>query len=242
MKLKCIITDDEPLAGEGLARHIKVVDYLELIGVVQNPVELDQLMETEKPDLIFLDIEMPLMSGMELLHLKNALPMVILTTAYPNYALEAFQFDVIDYLLKPITFNRFFKAVKKARELYLLKNQKLPHTPITPPEPDYFFIKSEGKYEKIRTDAINYIQSLQNYVIIHTDRGKFMTLMSLKSLEENLDAEQFLRVHKSYLVAIAKVTRFENSELKIGEDLIPISRMNKDFVMEKLLGERYLGR
>lgn len=113
MKLKCVIVDDEPLAGEGLARHTEVVDYLELMAIVQNPVELDLLMESEKPDLIFLDIEMPFMNGMDFLNLKSSLPMVILTTAYPHYALEAFQFDVVDYLLKPITFNRFFKAVKK---------------------------------------------------------------------------------------------------------------------------------
>lgn len=241
VKLKCVIVDDEPLAGEGLARHLAVVDYLELTAIVQNPVELDQLMETETPDLIFLDIEMPFMTGMDFLNMKASLPMVILTTAYPNYALKAYQFDVVDYLLKPITFNRFFKAVKKARELYLLKNQVKNESP-TPAEPDYFFIKCEGKYEKIRTDEILYIQSLQNYVMIYTETGKYMTLMSLKTLEENLKPEQFLRVHKSYIIAISKVKRFENSELVIGEEMIPISRANKDFVMEKLLGERFLGR
>ena len=238
VRLKCVIVDDEPLAGEGLARHISVVDYLELIGIVQHPVELDQLMEKEKPDLIFLDIEMPFMSGIDFLQMKTSLPMVILTTAYPNYALEAFQLDVVDYLLKPITFQRFFKAVKKAKELYQLKNQVKNGTP----EPDYFFVKSEGKYEKIRTDEILYVQSLQNYVIIYTETGKHMSLMSLKTLEEQLAPEQFIRVHKSYLIAISKVKSFENSELKISNETIPISRANKDIVTERLLGERFLGR
>lgn len=241
MKLRCVIVDDEPLAGEGLARHVAVVDYLELIGIVRNPVELDQLMEKETPDLIFLDIEMPFMTGIDFLHLKAALPPVILTTAYPNYALEAFQLDVIDYLLKPVTFNRFFKAVKKARELQLLKNREKTKGAV-PPEPDYFFIKCEGKYEKVRTDEILFIQSLQNYVMIHTEHDRYMTLMSLKALEENLNADQFIRVHKSYIVAVSKVNSFQHTEIRIGEELIPISRSNKEWVHEKLLSNKLYSR
>jgi DNA-binding LytR/AlgR family response regulator len=241
VKLRCIIVDDEPLAGEGLARHVGVVDYLELIGIVQNPVELDQRMETEKPDLIFLDIEMPFMTGIDFLTLKSSLPLVILTTAYPNYALEAFQFDVVDYLLKPITFNRFFKAVKKARELYLLKNQEKISGSFQS-ESDYFFIKCEGKYEKIRIDEILFIQSLQNYVIIHTESGKYMTLMSLKTLEENLDPCQFIRVHKSYIVSVSKINSFENTEIRIEGELIPISRSNKEWVHEKLLSNKLFSK
>lgn len=237
MRLRCVIVDDEPLASEGLARHIAVVDYLELIGTVQNPVELDKLMETEMPDLVFLDIEMPLMSGIDFLNLKSSLPLVILTTAYPNYALEAFKLDVVDYLLKPITFNRFFKAAKKARELYLLKRVGQT-SEANKPESDYFFIKCEGKYEKIRTDQIQFVQSLQNYVVIYTDNGKHMTLMSLKALEENLDKDQFIRVHKSFIVSVSKVNSFENNELRIGDKLIPISRSNKEWVHEKLLSNR----
>lgn len=241
MKLKCVIVDDEPLAGEGLARHIGVVDYLELTGVVQNPVELDQLMDTEPVDLIFLDIEMPFMTGIDFLRLKSALPMVILTTAYPNHALEAFQLDVVDYLLKPITFNRFFKAVKKARELHLLKNQEQTPKP-TPAESDYFFIKCEGKFEKVKTDEILFIQSLQNYAVIYTEHKKYMTLMSLKALEENLDGGQFIRVHKSFIVSVSKVNSFENTEIRIGSELIPISRANKEWVHARLLADKLLSK
>ncbi|MEM6628764.1 MAG: LytTR family DNA-binding domain-containing protein [Bacteroidota bacterium] len=237
MKLKCVIVDDEPLACEGLSRHVDVVDYLELIQIVQNPVELDQLMETEEPDLIFLDIEMPFMTGIDFLHLKSSLPLVILTTAYPNYALEAFQLDVVDYLLKPVTFNRFFKAVKKARELFLLKNQGKV-SGVNQQESDYFFIKCEGKYQKIRTEDILFIQSLQNYVIIHTESEKYMTLMSLKTLEENLDPNQFIRVHKSYIVSVAQVNSFEHTELTIRKEIIPISRSNKEWVHAKLLSNK----
>ena len=238
MKLNCVIVDDEPLAGEGLARHIEVVDFLELVGIVQNPVELDQLMEKKKPDLIFLDIEMPFMTGIDFLNLKPALPLVILTTAYPNYALEAFQFDVVDYLLKPITFNRFFKSVKKARELYLLKNKEN-ISALTQTETDYFFIKCDGKYEKIRTDEILFIQALQNYVMIYTENRKYMTLMSMKTLEENLDAELFIRVHKSYIVSVSKINSFENTQIRIKDEFIPISRSNKEWVHEKLLSNKF---
>jgi DNA-binding LytR/AlgR family response regulator len=241
MNLRCIIVDDEPLAGEGLARHIAVVDYLELIEIVQNPVELDQLMETEKPDLIFLDVEMPFMSGIDFLNLKSSLPLVILTTAYPNYALEAFQYDVVDYLLKPVTFNRFFKAVKKARKIYLLRNREKISGSVHP-EPDYFFIKCEGKYEKIRTEEILFIQALQNYVMIHTENRKYMTLMALKTLEENLDPSQFIRVHKSYIVSVSKINSFENTEIKLRNELIPISRSNKEWVHEKLLSNKFFSK
>ncbi|MES2798313.1 MAG: response regulator, partial [Bacteroidota bacterium] len=138
--LRCIIVDDEPLASEGLAKYVEVIDYLELVAIAENPIELNKILENEQIDLIFLDIQMPHMTGLEFLKIKTILPMVILTTAYPNYALEGFAFDVVDYLLKPITFNRFFKATNKAKELHILKNQKSENS-IQNSEPNYLFIK-----------------------------------------------------------------------------------------------------
>src|SRR5687767_4282009 len=146
MKLKCIITDDEPLSAEGLAKYLEVIDYLELVGVAQNPLELNKLLESQPVDLIFLDIQMPFMTGLDFLKIKTSLPMVILTTAYSDYALEGFQLDVIDYLLKPITFTRFLKATNKAKEYYILKNPKIESAATA--APDYVFIKCENKYEK----------------------------------------------------------------------------------------------
>ncbi|GAB3512950.1 LytR/AlgR family response regulator transcription factor [Emticicia fontis] len=241
MKLRCVIVDDEPLASEGLMKYIEVIDYFELVAIAENPLELNKILENERIDLIFLDIQMPHMTGLDFLKIKTNLPMVIITTAYPNYALEGFQFDVVDYLLKPITFNRFFKATNKAKELHFLKNLK---TDIQPQnsEPDYLFIKCESKYEKILIDEILFVQALQNYVIIFTTRGKYMTLLPLKTVEEYLDPTRFLRVHKSYLVAIAKIGSIENNDITIQSHLIPISRTMREQVIEIVVKSKLLSR
>ena len=239
MKLRCVIVDDEPLASEGLSKYVEIIDYLELIAIAENPIELNKILENELVDLIFLDIQMPYMTGLDFLKIKTNLPMVILTTAYPNYALEGFAFDVVDYLLKPITFNRFFKASNKAKELYLLKNQKSENIPQLA-EPDYLFIKCESKYEKILIDEILFVQALQNYVIIHTTKGKSMTLLPLKTVEEHLDATKFLRVHKSYLVAISKIESVDNTELTIQTHQIPISRNLREQVIEVVVKSKLL--
>lgn len=241
MKLRCVIVDDEPLASEGLMKYVEVVDYLSLVGMAENPLELNKILDSQSIDLLFLDIQMPHMTGLDFLKIRQNLPMVILTTAYPNYALEGFQFDVVDYLLKPITFNRFFKATNKAKDLYFLKNQALQNSPQNS-EPDYLFIKCESKYEKILVDEILFVQALQNYVIIHTLRGKFMTLLPLKTVEEYLDSSQFLRVHKSYLVAIAKIEHIEPTELSIQNQLIPISRNLRERVLEVVVKSRLLAK
>lgn len=241
MKLKCVIVDDEPLASEGLTKYVEVIDYLSLIGVAENPLELNKVLENQTVDLIFLDIQMPHMTGLDFLKIKSNLPMVILTTAFPNYALEGFQFDVVDYLLKPITFNRFFKAANKAKELYFLKNQA-PNSTVQVAEPDFLFIKCESKYEKILVDEILFVQALQNYVMIYTNRGKYMTLLPLKTVEEYLDSSKFLRVHKSYLVAISKIESIENNELSIQNQAIPISRNVRERVIGVVVKNKLLSK
>lgn len=241
MQLKCVIVDDEPLAGEGLAKYVEVIDYLELAEVAENAIELNKILENQAIDLIFLDIQMPHLTGLDFLKIKTNLPMVIITTAYPNYALEGFQFDVVDYLLKPITFNRFFKATNKARELHWLKNQKMAQ-PQAAPEPDYLFIKCENKYEKIVIDDIQFVQALQNYVMIHTSKGKFMTLLPLKTVEEYLGPGQFLRVHKSYLVALSKVERIDNQDIIIQNNIIPVSRNMREQVIELVVKNKLLSK
>lgn len=241
MKLKCVVVDDEPLAGEGLSKYVEVIDFLELTAIAQNPIELNKILENERIDLIFLDIQMPYMTGLDFLRIKTNLPMVIITTAYPNYALEGFQFDVVDYLLKPITFNRFFKAANKAKELYALKNQRS-ETTTQISEPDFLFIKCENRYEKILIEEILFIQALQNYVIIHTARGKYMTLLPLKTVEEYLNPSKFLRVHKSYLVAISKIESVDTTELAIQTHQIPISRNLREQVIEVVVRSKLLSK
>ena len=240
MKLKCIITDDEPLSAEGLAKYLEVIDYLELVAVAQNPLELNNLLESQPVDLIFLDIQMPFMTGLDFLKIKPSLPMVILTTAHSDYALEGFQLDVIDYLLKPITFTRFVKATNKAKDYYLLKHQKI-ESAVTP-APDYVFIKCENKYEKIHIGEILFVQALQNYVMIYTSHTKFMTLLPLKTVETYLDNGQFLRVHKSYLVAIAKIDSIDGNDIRIQQHTIPISRNLRDEVIEVVVKSKLMGR
>lgn len=239
MKMKCVVVDDEPLARGVLEKYIEVVDYLELVAVVENPLELNALMDKTQIDLIFLDIEMPLMNGLDFLKIRANLPMVILTTAFPNYAIEGFQQGVIDYLLKPITFNWFFKAVSKAYEYYNLKN-KGQGTALPEPEEAHFFIKCENRYQKIYANKILFVQALQNYVMIHTMTEKYMTLVPLKTVEENLDAAKFIKVHKSYLVHIDKINSIDSNALMIDEHTIPVGRSFRDHVMKVLLNEKLL--
>lgn len=236
MPLTCVIVNDEPLARECIANYIRKVDFLQPVGVSSNPVGLAQLLSEQDVDLIFLNIQMPTMSGLEFLKMAQNPPMVIITTAYPSYALESFQLDVLDYLLKPITFNRFFKAVNKARDYHRLLAQSSVATPST--IADYFFIRCDNQYERIYFNDILYVQALQNYVTIHTHQGKYVTLLYLKNVEEKLDSRSFIRVHKSYLVAIAKIEAIQNNEIIMESFRIPISRNYRDTVIERVVNQR----
>src|SRR6202000_247729 len=220
--INCVIIDDEPLAREGLASYVREVDFLNLCGVGENPLELLHLIDQQKVDLIFLDIQMPKMNGIEFLKIMQKPPMVVITTAFPSYALEGFQLNVLDYLLKPITFDRFCQSVNKARDYHELINRPVgPSPPKADPAADYFFIKCGSKYEKIYFKDILYIQGTQNYVTIYTHKGKYMTLLYLKNLEENLDSQAFIRVHKSYIVSIDKIEGIEGNEIFIQSHHIP---------------------
>lgn len=234
--MNCVITDDEPLAREGLSNYVREVDFLHLIDTCTNPVELIKLLDQHPVDLIFLDIQMPKMNGLDFLKIVQKPPMVIITTAFPSYALEGFQLNVMDYLLKPITFDRFFKAANKAKDYYQLINKTASaDNHKTDPSADYFFIKCGSKYEKIYFDDILYVQGMQNYVTIHTSKGKYMTLLYLKNLEESLDRKAFIRVHKSYIVSINKIEGIEGNEIFIQSAKIPISRNYHDVVIEQVV-------
>lgn len=235
--LKCVTIDDEPLARECIENYIKEVDFLQSVGMGNNPIELTKLLDQQPVDLIFLDIQMPMINGIEFLKMTPNPPMVIITTAYPSYALESFQLDVLDYLVKPITFNRFFKAVNKAKDYHQLLT-KSSQTDSIKSESDYFFVKCDYKYERIYFDEILYIQALQNYVTIFTTKGKYMTLLPLKTVEEKLDKQSFIRVHKSYLVSISKIESIENSEIIIQSFRVPLSRNYHDEVLSKVVNDR----
>lgn len=238
MMLKCVVIDDEPLARECITNYVEQVDYLQLTGTGSNPIELAQLLDTHQVDLIFLDIQMPLMNGIDFLKMSQNTPMVILTTAYPSFALEGFQLDVLDYLLKPITFNRFFKAVNKAKDYYKLITKSAPAADNTSGSEDYFFIKCDYKYERIYFNDILFVQALQNYVTIHTQKGKYITLLNLKNVEENLDKQSFIKVHKSFIVSISKIEAVENNDILIQSSRIPISRNFRDEVIERVVNSK----
>ena len=239
MILKCVAIDDEPLARECIANYIREVDFLQLTGTGSNPVELTRLMDEQKVDLIFLDIQMPVINGIEFLKMTQNPPMVIITTAYPSYALDGFQLDVLDYLVKPITFNRFFKAVSKAKDYHhlLAKSASTDIGKATSTE-NYFFIKCDYKYERIYFNDILYIEAMQNYVTIYTSKGKYITLLYLKNVEQNLGKHSFIRVHKSYIVSIPKIESIENNEIIIQSFRIPISRNYRNEVIDRVVNDR----
>lgn len=239
MTLKCVTIDDEPLARECIANYVNEIDFLHLTGTGSNAVELSSLIDQYEVDLVFLDIHMPVMNGIEYLKMTPKPPMVIITTAYPSYALESFQLDVLDYLVKPITFNRFFKAVTKAKDYHqLLQRSAQSNTTNSLAEADHFFIKCDYKYERIYFDDILFVEAMQNYVTIYTTKGKYITLLYMKNVEQNLDKRLFIRVHKSFIVAASKIESIENNEIIIGSHRIPISRNYRDDVIQKVVNDK----
>jgi DNA-binding LytR/AlgR family response regulator len=246
--INCVIIDDEPLAREGMASYVKEVDFLHLVASCEDPVELMKLLDRHPVDLVFLDIQTPKMNGIEFLKIIQRPPMVIITTAFPTYALEGFQLNALDYLLKPITFDRFFKAVNKAKDYHQLLNRAVTadvgETGAVAASggdgrtEDHFFIKCGSKYEKIHFADILYVQGTQNYVTIYTKKGKYLTLLYLKNLEENLDSRSFIRVHKSYIVSIDQIESIEANEILIGTHRVPISRNYRDQVIERVVSSK----
>jgi len=196
---------------------VKEAGFLDLRATCSNAIEANKVLAEQPIDLIFLDIQMPRIRGIDFLKSLENRPLVIITTAYPHYALEGFELNVLDYLLKPITTERFLMAVNRAREAVLPEN--------------FFFIKTHNGYEKILHQEILFIEASQNYSIIHTPRGKFMTLTALRAIEEQLPAARFLRVHKSYIVSIDKIQALSGNELTIDKQKVPFGKNYKDALM-----------
>lgn len=239
MKLNCLIIDDEPLARKGLEEYVTEVEFLHLAGKCENAVKASALLHDGKIDLLLLDIQMPKLSGIEFLKTLKNPPMVIFTTAYSEYALEGYSLDIIDYLVKPIPFERFLKAVQKANDFFVLK-QKAEVNPQT--QPDYFFIKCDHKFEKVNYSDVLYVEAMQNYCIIHTVERKMITYITFSGLESQLPTDRFLKVHKSFLVSLNKIKAVESNEILIGSARIPISRNLKDEVMQKIMGDNLFKR
>lgn len=239
--LRCLIVDDEPLARKGLADYVDQIDFLELAGVAEDPIEALDHLEKQPVDLLLLDIHMPRLNGLDLLRSLRRPPLVIITTAYPDYALEGFQLEVLDYLVKPITFPRFFKAVLRARKYAGLQDAAPGPAPALPaPGPDHFFVRSDGRVERISYDELLYAESMQNYVLLHTRQGRITALMSMKQLLEELPPDRFLRVHKSFSVHLKHVTSVDQASLWIGDREIPVSRARREEVLRAVVGDRLI--
>ncbi len=239
MITRCLIVDDEPLAREGLGKYVQKMPGLTLVGSCQSAFEVLQYLQKEKIDLLFLDIQMPDMTGLELIKALPTPPKVIFTTAYREFAVEGFDLNAIDYLVKPIPFDRFARAVQKAQKVLGANVQDAKQEPT---QSDQIFIKSDGQIIKIPIREIRYAESAKDYVFIHTETQRYMALLSLKQLEGNLPRSLFFRVHRSYLVAIAAINRLEGYHLFIGETRIPISRSLHDDIYQRVIGGRLLER
>ncbi len=215
--MKCIVVDDEPLARELMEDNIKKVPYLEWAGSCSNPLEALEILNRQKIDLVFLDIQMPGINGIQFLQTLNQRVLVIFVTAYEKFAIEGYNLDVVDYLLKPVAFDRLLKATNKAYELFTLRAKPTPQ--------EFFFVHSDYNLVKISFADILYVEGLKDYVKIHllSSQRPVITRMSMKSLEELLPGRKFVRVHKSFIISIEKIISIRKGRVKIGVSEVPIS-------------------
>ena len=239
MKLTCIIVDDEPPARRVLEEYIEDTDFLELKGKAENPLKANSLLNDGQVDLMFLDINMPKLSGIEYLRTSASLPMTIITTAYAEYALDGFELSVLDYLVKPFSFERFLKAANKAKEKFAFRNQ-VGQTP--PADENYFFVKCDGKIEKILYDDLLYIEAMLNYVVLHTESRKMIVYLTVKGILDQLPATRFLKVHKSYIVNLGKIKSIDKNEITMGKSTVPISQNLYDTVLKDILKDKMIKR
>jgi DNA-binding LytR/AlgR family response regulator len=226
--INCLIVDDEPIAREGMKEYINQVDYLYLVAECKSAVEAAGLLHKNKIELVFLDIQMPSLTGIEFMKALAEPPPIIFTTAYPQYALEGFELDVIDYLLKPISFARFLKSVEKAQSYLKAKDNNLNITN------EFFFIKCNGKIEKIFIADVIYIEAMANYVIIHTQQKKYITYITFSGICNRLPDNLFMRIHKSYMVAVSAIKTIDDDEIITSTVSLPLSKSYKEQVMNKI--------
>lgn len=227
--LRCIAVDDEPLALDLLEDNIRQVPFLQLVAKCKHALEAIEILRHENIDLIFLDIQMPGLTGLQLIQSLAVKPMVILITAYDNYALEGFNLDVIDYLVKPVSLERFLKACNKAWEFHKLKNQSASENNA---EPEYFFVHAEYSLVKVVLDEIIMIEGLKDYLKIHLTGNKPLVIrMSMKSIEEKLPAKKFIRIHKSYIISMPQITSIRKGSIFLGSIEVPLSDNYKDALL-----------
>ena len=233
MKTKCIIVDDEPLARKVIRAHLQNFEDVEIVAECVNAVETDRVLREENIDLIFLDIEMPQISGFEFLKSLTKQPKIIIVTAYRNYALKGYEYDITDYLLKPVSFDRFYKAMtkyfkqSKDTEIKVFEDNDSSGQP-------FIYFNEDKTIHKIYLNDILYLESFREYIKVHTDAKSIMTKLPISKIEEKLKDRDFIRIHKSYVISVKKVSSFNSRIINIGKSELPIGRTYKDAVMKVL--------
>ena len=235
--IRCLVVDDEELARTLLETFIGRVPGLVIEALCANPLEAMTALRQRPVDLLFLDIQMPELTGIEFLRTLQHKPVVIFTTAYSDYALEGYSLDVTDYLLKPFSFERFLQAVNKATSVLqarALADREPAPVSAPPPEKDHVLVKADHKIHRIRFGDILYIQGMREYVAFHTVSGRILSLNSLKNLEEELPSDRFIRIHKSYIVAIDKIATLEGNTLHVGKEKLPVGASYREALVGKV--------
>lgn len=240
MSLKCLVVDDEPLARRAITDYIAKVEFLEATDSCSSALEALELIEANKYDLMFLDINMPYLSGIDFLESVKQPPMVIFTTAYSEYALEGFRLQVVDYLLKPIAFKRFYQAVVKAKDLHALTSINKADTPITTDNSVY--VKHDDSYVKIEWTEIMYIEAMQNYLKLHLKDRCLIIHQTMIAIEELLPKDHFFRIHKSYLININHIDSISGGRVIIKDIELPISRMRKESLLNEVVYKNLLSK
>ena len=240
--MKCIVVDDEPLARQGIEIYISNVSSLQLIGSFGNALSANDFLRKEHTDLMFLDINMPELNGLDFLKSLKDAPLVIFTTAYPQYALDSYELDAIDYLVKPIRIERFLKAVNKAENYLQLLHQTDNNSHVEKIEDDFVFIRADRKYFKIWFKEILYIEGLKDYVVIYTKDNKIMTSMNVKTIGSQLPDTIFARVSKSYIVNTSHISSFDSECVYINKTEIPLGLGFKDDFIKRYIEGKIVKR
>jgi DNA-binding LytR/AlgR family response regulator len=236
MKINCLIVDDEPLAGEVIESYIDQDPLLYLVQKCSNALEASEAIKNGQIDLIFLDIHMPEISGIDFIKSLENPPLVVFTTAHPDYAVDGFNLDAVDYLLKPVSADRFRKAVRKAQEMLSLRQSSRE----LPASDDYLFVKADQKLVKLRYEDIQYVEALADYVKIHTAEKRIITLQTMKKMEEKLPKDKFIRVHRSFIVGIGKIKSISGNKIELGQQQIPIGKNYKSTLYNYLYSNNIL--
>lgn len=230
MKIRCLIVDDEPLAIQLIKGHLDQLELFEVTATCSNAVKALEVLRFKMIDLIFLDIKMPQLTGIDFLKTLKNPPAVIITTAYREFALDGYDLDIVDYLLKPITFDRFFKAIDR----YLRTQQSQQPTLILPNQDQFVYIKTGAKFHKLYADDILYVESLKDYVIIHCNSQKINAKYKISDIEIELKPFRFMRIHRSFIVNPKKITAFTVNDIEIDKQEIPIGTNYKNYVLNEL--------